>query len=94
MGKIVVTEFLSLDDIAEDPGGAEAGAPADRTSFDRDAEGDQLKPAELHAADAQLLGRVTYDGFAAVWPTINDETSFAARTPQASSICGRRCDAN
>ncbi len=79
MGKIVVTEFISLDGIVEDPGGAEAGAPAEWTAFDRGAEGDQLKLAELDAADAQLLGRVTYDGFAAAWPAVEDEAGFAAK---------------
>ena len=79
MGRIVVTEFMSLDGIVEDPGGAEAGAPADWTAFDRGAEGDQLKMAELDAADAQLLGRVTYDGFAAAWPAIEDEAGFGAK---------------
>ena len=79
MGKIVVTEFVSLDGIVEDPGGAEPGSPADWTAFDRGAEGDQLKMAELDAADAQLLGRVTYDGFAAAWPTIDDEAGFGAK---------------
>jgi dihydrofolate reductase len=83
MGKIVVTEFISLDGIVEDPGGAQAGAPADWTSFDRGAEGDQLKLAELNAADAQLLGRVTYDGFAAAWPPREDsdgeDAEFAVR---------------
>jgi dihydrofolate reductase len=79
MGKIVVTEFISLDGIVEDPGGAEAGAPADWTTFDRGAEGDELKLAELNAADAQLFGRVTYDGFAAAWPAVEDEAGFAAK---------------
>jgi len=79
MGKIVVTEFISLDGIVEDPGGAQAGAPADWTSFDRGAEGDQLKLAELIAADAQLLGRVTYDVLAAAWPAIEDEAGFSAK---------------
>ena len=75
----MATEFIGLDGIVEDPGGAEAGAPADWTTFDRGAEGDRLKLAELNAADAQLLGRVTYDGFAADWPAINDEAGFAAK---------------
>ena len=79
MGKIVVTEFISLDGIVEDPGGAEAGSPAGWTAFDRGAEGDQLKLAELDAADAQLLGRVTYDGFAAAWPAVEDEAGFGAK---------------
>jgi dihydrofolate reductase len=79
MGKIVVTEFISIDGIVEDPGGAEAGAPADWTTFDRGPEGDQLKMAELDAADAQLFGRVTYEGFAAAWPTVQDEAGFGAK---------------
>jgi hypothetical protein len=40
MGKIVVTEFISLDGIVEDPGGAEAGSPTDWTAFDRGVKGD------------------------------------------------------
>jgi dihydrofolate reductase len=79
MGKIVVTEFVSLDGIVEDPGGAEPGSPAGWTAFDRGAEGDRLKMAELDAADAQLLGRVTYDGFAAAWPAVQDEAGFGAK---------------
>jgi len=79
MGKIVVTEFISLDGIVEDPGGAEAGTAAGWTAFDRGAEGDQLKMAELDAADAQLLGRVTYDRFAAAWPAVEDEAGFGAK---------------
>jgi dihydrofolate reductase len=82
MGKIVVTEFITLDGIIEDPGGAEPGSPADWTTFDRGAEGDHLKMAELNAADAQLLGRDTYDGFAAVWPAIDDQAGFAAKMNQ------------
>jgi dihydrofolate reductase len=83
MGKIVVSEFISLDGIVEDPGGAEPGSPADWTAdFGTGAEGDQLKLAELNAAAAQLLGRVTYDGFAAAWPTIEDEAGFAAKMNQ------------
>jgi len=82
MGKSVVTEFISLDGIVDDPGGAEPGSPAGWTAFDRGAEGDQLKLAELNAAGAQLLGRVTYDGFAAAWPAIQDEAGFAAKMNQ------------
>lgn len=69
MGKVVVTEFMTLDGVFEDPGGSESfelGGWAFK--FDRGPEGDRFKLDELMAADAQLLGRVTYDGFAAAWP--------------------------
>lgn len=69
MAKLVVTEFVTLDGVFEDPGGAESfdlGGWAFR--FDRGPEGDKFKQDELDAADAQLLGRRTYEGFAAAWP--------------------------
>jgi len=78
MGKIVVTEFITLDGVVEDPGGAESfdrGGWAFR--FQRGEEGDKFKLDELVAADAQLLGRVTYDGFAAAWPSREDPMGFA-----------------
>jgi dihydrofolate reductase len=80
MGKIVVTEFITLDGVVEDPGGAESldrGGWAFR--FQRGEEGDRFKLDELNAADAQLLGRKTYDGFAAAWPDREDPMGFAAR---------------
>lgn len=78
MGKLVVTEFLSLDGIAEDPGGAEGYARGGWAfKFDRGPEGDRFKAEELEAADANLLGRVTYAGFAEAWPTRTGE--FADR---------------
>src|SRR5580700_5450234 len=80
MGKIVVTEFVSLDGVFEDPGGSEGTKHAGWTfTFDRGDEGDKYKLDELDAADAQLLGRVTYEGFAAAWPSITDEVGFATR---------------
>jgi dihydrofolate reductase len=78
MGKIVVTEFITLDGVVEDPGGAEAferGGWAFR--FQRGDEGDTYKLDELVSADAQLLGRVTYEGFAAAWPGREDPMGFA-----------------
>jgi dihydrofolate reductase len=80
MGTLAVTEFVSLDGVFEDPGGSEGGPHAGWTfSFDRGANGDKFKLDELVAADAQLLGRVTYDGFAAAWPAMTDEVGFAAK---------------
>jgi dihydrofolate reductase len=78
MGKIVVTEFISLDGVVEDPGGAEDYSRGGWAfDFDRGAEGDKFKLDEIFEADAQLLGRVTYEGFAAAWPEREDEAGFA-----------------
>ena len=78
MGRIVVTEFVSLDGVMEAPGGGENYKHAGWTfEIDRGEEGDKFKFDELMEADAQLLGRVTYDGFAAAWPTFADEVGFA-----------------
>ena len=74
MGKIVVTEFVSLDGVIEAPGGGETFKHQGWTfQIDRGTEGDQFKLAELEEADAQLLGRVTYQGFAAAWPKMQGE---------------------
>src|SRR3954447_1047446 len=76
--RIVVSEFVTLDGVMEDPGGAE-GTPFGGWAFksERGEAGDRFKYDELMAADALLLGRKTYEGFAAVWPTITDEQGFA-----------------
>lgn len=80
MGRIVVTEFVSLDGVIEAPGGGEDYRHAGWTfEIDRGEEGDKFKLDELMEAEAQLLGRVTYEGFAAAWPTITDEVGFAER---------------
>ncbi|WP_436494989.1 dihydrofolate reductase family protein [Actinokineospora sp. HUAS TT18] len=77
MGKLVVTEFVSLDGVIEDPGGAE-GFEHGGWSFKNPApDGDAFKFEELMAADAQLLGRKTYEAFAAAWPEMTDEAGFA-----------------
>src|SRR6202012_2620940 len=78
MGKIVATEFISLDGVIEDPGGAEDFEHGGWTfEIDRGEEGDKFQLAELEEAQAQLLGRVTYEGFAAAGPTMEDEVGFA-----------------
>ena len=80
MGKIVVTEFISLDGVVEDPGGAEEYRHGGWTfEFERGADGDEFKLEELREAEAQLLGRVTYEGFAAAWPKMEDEVGFAEK---------------
>jgi dihydrofolate reductase len=71
MGKLVVTEFISLDGVIEDPGGAEGFKYGGWTfEFDSGEEGMKFKLDELMSSDAQLLGRITYEGFARAWPTI------------------------
>jgi dihydrofolate reductase len=80
MGKIVATEFISLDGVIEDPGGAEDFEHGGWTfAIPRGEEGDKFKLGELEEAEAQLLGRVTYEGFAAAWPSMEDEVGFAKK---------------
>lgn len=80
MRKIVVTEFVTLDGVMEDPGGADKSKHGGWAfQFNRGPEGDKFKFDELLASDALLLGRVTYQGFAAAWPSIKDESGFADR---------------
>lgn len=80
MGKVVVTEFLSLDGVFQAPGGGEEFEHAGWTfTFGRGQDGDRFKLDELMAADAQLLGRITYDGFAKAWPSMTDEVGFAEK---------------
>ena len=74
MARIVVTEFVSLDGVMEDPGGAEDFEYGGWSfEFDRGEDGDKFKLDETLAADALLLGRVTYEGFAEAWPSRTGE---------------------
>lgn len=80
MGRIVATEFISLDGVVEDPGGSENFKHGGWTfEIDRGDEGNKFKLDELSEADAQLLGRVTYEGFAEAWPERDDEAGFAEK---------------
>ena len=74
MGRIVVTEFVSLDGVMEDPGGSE-NFKHGGWSFEigRGDEGDKFKLDEAFASEALLLGRRTYEGFAAAWPSREGE---------------------
>jgi dihydrofolate reductase len=70
MAKIVVSQFVSVDGVIEDPGGSEKwdrGGWAFK--YDRGPEGDKFKLDEVMASDALLLGRTTYEGFAEAWPS-------------------------
>lgn len=74
MRRIVVSEFVTLDGVMEDPGGAEKTEHGGWAFlFQRGPEGDRFKLDELMASDALLLGRVTYQGFAEAWPSRTGE---------------------
>jgi dihydrofolate reductase len=69
MGRIVITEFVSLDGVMEDPGGSEDFKHGGWSfEISRGDEGDRFKLDETMNSDALLLGRVTYEGFADAWP--------------------------
>jgi dihydrofolate reductase len=79
MGKIVVSEFVSLDGVMEDPGGAEGFKHGGWTFQFGSADQEQWKAEELFQADALLLGRRTYQGFAAAWPTMPGTGAYGER---------------
>src|SRR3954454_12662155 len=70
MGRIVVTEFVSLDGVMEAPGGGEDFKHGGWTfEIERGEDGNKFKLDETMASEALLLGRRTYEGFAAAWPS-------------------------
>jgi dihydrofolate reductase len=79
VGRLKVSTFLTLDGVMQ--------APGDAGEFDRggwqiqffDDEAGAIADDGLFAADALLLGRVTYEHFAAAWPEMTDEEGFAER---------------
>lgn len=74
MGRIVVTEFMSLDGVVEAPGGGESFKHGGWSfEISRGDEGDKFKLDETLSSEALLLGRVTYEGFAAAWPSREGE---------------------
>src|SRR3954454_1730842 len=74
MGRLVVTEYITLDGVIEAPGGGEAFEHGGWTfRIDRGAEGDGFKLDETRNSAALLFGRVTYEGMAAVWPNMTGE---------------------
>jgi dihydrofolate reductase len=81
MGRIVVTEYVSLDGVVEGPGGGEDFRYVGWT-FESDGGEDfaKFKLKETLTSEALLLGRVTYQGFAAVWPSINGDLADKLNT--------------
>src|SRR5215468_9008140 len=87
MRKVVVSEFISLDGVIEDPGGSE-GTKHGGWSFKvrSGEEQGKFKTDELFAADILLLGRVTYQGFAAAWPTMQGTGAYGERMNGMSKV--------
>lgn len=80
MGRLIVSEFVSLDGVFEAPGPGEEFEYAGWTfKFDRGEDRNRFKHEELMASDAQLLGRVTYEGFARAWSTMEWTGEFGER---------------
>jgi dihydrofolate reductase len=73
MGTIVVTTFSSLDGVVQAPGGEDFKYPNWSFDFDRGEEGEKFKEDEAFGADALLIGRKTYEGFASAWPEYEGE---------------------
>jgi dihydrofolate reductase len=68
MGKLVVTEFVSIDGVMQAPGGEDFKYPGWSFEFDRGEDGNQFKLDETLETEALLIGRVTYESFAGAWP--------------------------
>jgi dihydrofolate reductase len=75
MGRIIVSEFVSVDGVMEAPGPDKSGYKHEAWTFkySRGEEGDKFKLDETRESEALLLGRVTYEGFAAAWPHVPGE---------------------
>ena len=73
MGKLVVTEFMSLDGVMQAPGGEDFTYPGWSFAFDRGEDGNQFKLEETLETEALLIGRVTYESFAGAWPSREGE---------------------
>jgi dihydrofolate reductase len=74
VGQLAVSQFVTVDGVFEDPGGAEGFERGGWAfQFERGEEGDRFKLDEVMASEALLLGRVTYEGFAAAWPSRTGE---------------------
>ena len=73
MGTITVTEFVSMDGVMQAPGGEDFKYEGWSFEFDRGEDGEKFKASELFDAEAQLIGRVTYESFAGAWPKYEEE---------------------
>jgi dihydrofolate reductase len=89
--QIVVTEYVSLDGVIEDPVGMENSGLGNWTGrFSRGPAGDQFKQEELQSADSLIFGRRTYEAFAAAWPHIKDATGYGERMNRLPKVVASR----
>jgi dihydrofolate reductase len=79
MRKVVVSEFVTLDGVMEDPGGAEGFKHGGWSFQFGSTDQQQFKVEELFKADGLLLGRRTYQGFAAAWPAMPGTGAYGER---------------
>lgn len=77
MRKLIVSEYITVDGVMEDPGGGEYLPYGGWSVPYWNKEAEEYKKKELFNSDTLLLGRLTYEGFAAAWPSMTDNTGFA-----------------
>jgi dihydrofolate reductase len=74
MAKVIVSQFITVDGVVEDPGGSESHERGGWAfNYDRGPDGDKFKLDEVMASEVLLLGRTTYEGFADAWPSREGE---------------------
>jgi dihydrofolate reductase len=74
MAKVIVSQFITVDGVVEDPGGSESHERGGWAfDYDRGPDGDKFKLDEVMGSEALLLGRTTYEGFAEAWPSREGE---------------------
>jgi dihydrofolate reductase len=73
MANVIVSQFITMDGVVEDPGGESFDRGGWAFRYERGPEGDRFKLDEVMGAEALLLGRTTYEGFAAAWPSREGE---------------------
>ena len=86
MRKIIVSEYVTLDGVIEDPGGGDKSKYGGWSLQFWNEQAMKFKYDELFACDALLLGRVTYDGFARAWPAMKDAGDFGERMNSISKF--------
>ena len=84
MRRVIVTEFMTLDGVIEEPQNWSFPYWGDDTAAFKNAElfGDDAMPG----SDTMLLGRVTYEGFAEAWPGRKGADPFSTRFNEVEKV--------